>query len=121
MEKKKKLKMFTQTAIKSVKDLIDNEPLQPRGIHELATKAGISRNVMQQGFRQLFATSIKKYQQKKRLEAATFMLNDGQLTIKQISVKLGYRSQSNFSTAFKNIYGITPMEWQHKTLNTPSN
>ena len=114
MGKKKNLKKFTQTAIKSVKDCIDKEPLHPRSIHELATKAGISRNVMQQGFRQLYATSIKKYQQKKRMEAAAHMLNDGLLTIKQISNKLGYHSQSNFSTAFKNIYSITPSQRQNK-------
>ena len=115
MGKKKKLKKFTQTAIKSVKDFIDKEPLHSLGVHELAIKAGISRNVMQQGFRQLYATSIKKYQQKKKLEAAALMLTDGLMTIKQISIRLGYSSQSNFSTAFKNIYGITPSQWQNRS------
>ena len=50
----------------------------------------------------------------KRLEEAQKLLKETNLSIKEITAKIGYNDQNYFSRIFKNKYGITPSEARTK-------
>ena len=108
-------------AIHSVKDYIDQHPLEIKTISALIhkTHSQIGINLLHQGFRQLYGTRIKEYEIKKRLEAATHLLLDDELTMQEITARCGYSSQSSFVRAFKDVYGITPGQWRSRHLPLP--
>jgi AraC-like DNA-binding protein len=105
-----------QEAIHSIKDYIDQHPLEIKTIsaviHKTDSQIGI--NLLHQGFRQLFGTRIKEYEIRKRLEAAALLLQEDTLTMQEITAKCGYSSQSSFVRAFKDVHGITPGQWRNR-------
>lgn len=117
----KRLRRTFLEAIHSIKDYIDQHPLELKTIEELIhkTHSQIGINLLHQGFRQLFGTRIKEYEIKKRLEAATNLLLEDELTMQEITAKCGYSSQSAFVRAFKDVYGITPGQWRSRHLPLP--
>ena len=80
----------------------------------MASDAGIGINLLQKGFKNLFKVNVFKYQQKRRMEGACDLLDNGNMTMKQVADKCGYNNQGNFSYAFKKIHGITPTEYQNR-------
>ena len=110
----KRLRRTFQEAIHSIKDYIDQHPLEIKTIEELILKTNsqIGINLLHQGFRELYGTRIKEYEIRKRLEAAAHLLQNDELTMQEITAKCGYSSQSSFVRAFKDVYGITPGQWR---------
>ena len=108
------LKPFVREAIYSIKDEIDRSPFQKRDITVLANEAGIGRNLLQRGFKALFGHTIKKYRRYKCMERAGQLLDEGKLSIKQVALRCGYKSQGNLSAAFKEVFGVTPREYQNR-------
>lgn len=117
----KRLRRTFQETIHSIKDYIDQHPLELKTIEELIRKthSQIGINLLHQGFRQLFGARIKEYEIKKRLEAAATLLLQDELTMQEITCKCGYSSQSAFVRAFKDVYGITPGQWRSRHLPLP--
>ena len=112
----KRLRRSFQEAIHSVKNYIDQHPLEFKTINELITitNSQIGINLLHQGFRQLFNAGIKEYELKKRMEAAADLLQKDELSMQEITELCGYSSQSAFVRAFKDAYNITPGQWRNK-------
>ena len=117
----KRLRRTFQEAIHSIKDYIDQHPLEIKTIEELIhkTHSQIGINLLHQGFRQLFGSRIKEYEIRKRLEAAANLLQQDELTMQEITAKCGYSSQSSFVRAFKDVHGITPGQWRSRYVPLP--
>ena len=107
-----------QETIHSIKDYIDQHPLEIKTTEQLIhrTHSQIGINLLHQGFRQLYGTGIKEYEIRKRLEAAANLLRDDDLTMQEITAKCGYSAQSSFVRAFKDIHGITPGQWRNRNV-----
>jgi len=120
MKKPLHLNKYARDVIQGIKDTIDEQPYGKRNVNQLALDAGIGRNMLQQGFKLLFGSRVNEYQKIKRMEAATIILEEGHLTIQQVASKCGYRSQSSFTRAFKDIYNLTPSDWQNRDVSPSS-
>ena len=120
MQKEKQLKKYVKDAVCQVKEYIDQHPLEKINIDDLASEYGITRKVLQTVFKLLFGKKIKEYTVIKRLEAGQILLLEGRLTREQIAARCGYKSGSNFNTAFKTHYKQTPANWirQQDASNT---
>jgi AraC-like DNA-binding protein len=112
----KRLRRTFQEAIHSIKDYIDQHPLEIKTIEELIhkTHSQIGINLLHQGFRELYGTRIKEYEIRKRLEAAAHLLQNDELTMQEITARCGYSAQSSFVRAFKDVHGITPGQWRSR-------
>jgi AraC-like DNA-binding protein len=108
MYKQAGLNRLASEAIHSVKDTIDQNPFDKKNLTGFANDVGLGRNQLQKHFKHYFGAPINEYQQWKRMEAASGMLDEGRLTIEKIAFKCGYSSSSSFARAFKGVYGITP-------------
>jgi AraC-like DNA-binding protein len=112
----KRLRRPYLEAIQSIKDYIDQHPLEIKTISALIhkTHSQIGINLLHQGFRELYGTRIKEYEIRKRLEAAAHLLQNDELTMQEITARCGYSAQSSFVRAFKDVHGITPGQWRSR-------
>lgn len=118
MPEVKRMRRHIREAITIVKSYIDENPLNfnLNAVEELTQQheLHVGKNILHKGFKQLYGSSLKNYEKKKRLEAACPLLEDGRLTLAQIAYKCGYGSQSSFARAFKEIFSMTPTEYRDK-------
>ena len=105
-----------QVVVKSVRERIDNHPLDWDSMDYFCSLAGINRKTLQKSFKQEYGVCISDHQLLKRMEAATDMLREGRLSQKQIAARCGYHKANNFSRAFKKVYKCAPTEWRNECV-----
>jgi AraC-like DNA-binding protein len=109
---------YSNTALQAVDEMIhfiDNNPLNRKSIGELFPHYYSNRNIIYAAFEGETGKSIKEYRTLKLMEVAANMIAEGQLTVKQVAYKCGYRGPkagSNFTRAFKKTLKITPKQWK---------
>ena len=81
-------------------------------LEEIAFLCNMSLSTFKRHFINEYQTSPGKWLQDKRLQRAKEMLQEGKFKVSDIYLDLGYNNLSNFSTAFKNKFGISPKEAQ---------
>jgi AraC-like DNA-binding protein len=113
------LSIHALSVLNTVKDYIDQHPLERKRIEHLTDMAGINRKLLQRYFKQYYGYTISEYQLQKRLESAAEMLEEGRLSKKQIACRCGYNNQNNFSKAFRKQYNISPSNWQRQVFSDP--
>ncbi|MBR2344301.1 MAG: helix-turn-helix domain-containing protein [Lentisphaeria bacterium] len=86
------------------------EPSPP--LAQLAKKIGRSEAQMLRIFRREFGTSPIAYLLDKKLEQAMLMLRDTAFSIKEISIKLGFKDEFYFSRLFRKKCGKSPREYR---------
>ncbi|UPK68043.1 helix-turn-helix domain-containing protein [Chitinophaga filiformis] len=91
---------------------IDRNYDQPITQESLSYDFNVPVRILQAAFQKLVNASVHKYLEKKRLEAAMTMLEDEEISIKEIYTKVGYSSQSHFGEFFKKHTGITPAQYR---------
>lgn len=91
-------------AAQLIRDNIDH----PYTIVELARKVGVNQTKLKKGFKIIFGDTVFGYLQEIRMNKAKHYLLDTTLSIQEISLLSGYQNVSNFSIAFKRIFGYPP-------------
>ncbi|HAV1777327.1 TPA: AraC family transcriptional regulator [Enterobacter hormaechei subsp. steigerwaltii] len=83
---------------------------------ELAEISGLSRAGFSRKFSELTATSPLQYLTQWRMRLASKSLRLSNEPVKHIAFRLGYASESTFSTVFRRVYGMSPShhrkEWR---------
>lgn len=94
--------------LRRVMDYIESSLAERVDVARLATVAGMSSGHFTAMFKR--STGMSPYQavMRRRLARARDLLGDDSLTIAAISCLLGFSSQAHFTTAFRQVYGITP-------------
>jgi AraC-like DNA-binding protein len=81
----------------------------PPDLDTLAADVGLSAKRLNRGFRELYGTTVFTYLRDARLDAGRAALEAGTpLPLKQLAWELGYGQVSNFVTAFRRRFGVTP-------------
>ncbi|MBQ2665273.1 AraC family transcriptional regulator [Methanobrevibacter sp.] len=80
-------------------------------IDELANRYGISKTALKNCFREVYGKPIFRWRKEYKLDYACKLIEKGDLSISEISKKVGYSSPSKFSQAFKDYIGCTPSEY----------
>lgn len=114
MNKENRLRKRTKIIAQTVQQEINSNPLKIKRISLVVKDAGIDRKMLEAGFKLLFGITIKKYQIRRRMEYSQQLLDEYNLTIKEIAFKCGYGSQNSYAKAFKKLFGQTPTSWQNR-------
>jgi AraC-like DNA-binding protein len=77
-------------------------------ISQLVRQFGLNRNKISYGFKYLFGVSITEYVRERQMHAALKLLRDTELSVAEISDRVGYAHQTNFTSAFKACFGRLP-------------
>ena len=95
--------------VRMVRDRLLAEMRDPPGLDELARDVGLSAKRLNSGFRELYGTTVFNYLRDARLDAARAALEAGTpLPLKHLAWELGYNQVTNFVTAFRRRFGVTP-------------
>lgn len=90
-----------------------NEDLSVEGI---ADALHVSVNGLNQAAKSAYSMTVNKIITQVRMESASRILKDGQISVSSIAVQTGYHSVSYFSNAFRKYYGISPQEYRRRHL-----
>lgn len=80
-------------------------------IDELARQAGVNRQKLKQGFKQLFSQTINEYLRNERLKVAKQFLLGGKRNVGEIAALVGYDNAGYFARRFKEKFGILPSDF----------
>ena len=80
-------------------------------IPELAKEVGINTTKLKQGFKLVYHQTVNEYLRHQRLEEGKDHILEGQLSVKEIAERVGYRNPAYFSARFKERYGALPTEY----------
>jgi AraC family transcriptional regulator len=99
--------------LRLVLEYIEDTLGQPIKLRELAALAGISARHFERAFRQSTGSSPHAYVMDGRLHRARdLLINQPELPIEQIALRLGFSSSSHFSSAFRRQTGLTPTDFR---------
>tara|TARA_R110001592_G_scaffold8129_2_gene45026 strand:- start:2458 stop:3297 length:840 start_codon:yes stop_codon:yes gene_type:complete len=82
-------------------------------VEEIAFLCNMSLSTFKRHFTNEYKEPPGKWLQDKRLQKAKELLQGGNLKPSDIYLDIGYNNLSNFSTAFKNKFGISPTDITH--------
>lgn len=107
-DKKSILRKSEIKLVRAAAAVIDGEILDFTTVPELALFVGINSNKLQNGFKELFGTTVNEYVHSRRLDLSITLLKNSEFTISEIVFIIGLSSKSYFSKIFKEKYGMTP-------------
>ncbi|MBB6501544.1 ATP-binding protein [Pedobacter cryoconitis] len=88
-------------------------------VEEIANALGISRIQLYRKTKVLLDSTINDYILNKRLKKAKYLLINEDLSISEITYRVGFSSPTYFSTVFKSKYNCTPSSYKKQiTINT---
>jgi AraC-like DNA-binding protein len=93
-------------------DEIFERPGDPYTLEMLANKCLMSRTTFSERFHKTFGRPAMDFVREVRLRGAAKLLKQGQDPIKTIASRMGFASRSNFSHAFKELYGVAPADYR---------
>lgn len=105
-------KAETHPIIKKVCDYVDQNISQEISLEQMAEKVERSSFYLSKLFREEKGETFISFVSNKRLEKACQLLTETNLSIKEITAKIGYNDQNYFSRIFKNKYGLTPKNYR---------
>ncbi|MFP5111531.1 response regulator transcription factor [Bacillaceae bacterium C204] len=81
-------------------------------LQEVSDAIGISPAYLSRLLRQDLGASFIDYLSQKRIQHAIKLLNDPTVKIYEVAEKVGYKGQHYFSTVFKKVLGLSPLEYR---------
>jgi len=99
--------------LEKVKNYMEINYMNDISLDNLAQYAAMSSFYLSRSFSKAYGISIKEYMIKIRMEKAKSMLIEGNRSVKQIAMEVGYLDQNYFSKAFKKYTNISPKEYCH--------
>lgn len=101
--------------IKEVHKLIIASPGKNYTVEDLSKLFGIPESTLRKNFREIYGSPIYKYIKKVKInKAAELLKSDSNLKISDVAEIIGYDNPSKFAAAFKDVMGLTPMEFKQK-------
>lgn len=97
---------------------IENNLSKKLMLNDIAKEACFSPFHFHRIFSLVVGETVHNFITRKRIEkAASFLVNQNEIPITEISEKLGFTSLSSFSRAFKRFYGISPNDFKELSPN----
>ncbi len=95
--------------------LLQEQWKNPPEQEELVQILGIGKSALKKVFKLVNGCSITDYVLNIRMQNAQSLLSQGKLNVTQIAMEVGYEHSSNFASAFKRQFGISPKAFQKAT------
>lgn len=81
-------------------------------LKDMAHQFGTNEFKLKQGFRQLYNTTVFRFQTEERLKKAQYLIRNRDLPLKTIATLSGFKTFPHFSITFKKKYGYNPSTLQ---------
>lgn len=107
-DKKSAISASELKLMESVRDCILSRLDNPGTLTEIAHRAGLNEFRLKSSFKKAFGKSVIAFVLEERLNRARTMILETDLPMKTIAHRAGYKSLSNFTTAFGKLFGYSP-------------
>ena len=115
----KRVKMIEKVkhaVLKLVQNDHERNPIRVKDSEFIAREVGAEYHGLSSLFSSVEGVTIEHYLILQRIERAKELLRYGELTLSEISYRLGYKSVQYLSNQFKNVTGMTPSQFKsHKS------
>ena len=101
---------------RSIEFIYDNLQRQI-SVNELAERAGLSTGYFSRLFIKETGMNVNQFVNQAKINTAQNMLRYSESSILDISVSLGFASQSAFTSTFKKVTGVTPKKFRDSYSN----
>lgn len=81
-------------------------------IQDISKGTNISKSVLYKDFRTSFDCTVKEYINTKRIDRSVELLTNTELSVEEISQKIGFTSTAYFSKLFKKFKGVSPLRFR---------
>lgn len=88
--------------------MVHRQPGRAWSVEELAARAGLSRSAFAARFTELVGIPPGRYVSERRLAHAQHLLVTTDLPVGQVATRVGYASETAFSRAFAQQFGVPP-------------
>lgn len=106
-------------ALMASKKIYQNEQLN---LSLLAEEVGLTSHQLSELINVYFGMGFSRFIRERRVEIARrLLINEPEASVLAISLDTGFKSQSNFYAAFKEITGEAPGSYRKKHVGTPAN
>ena len=95
----------------NIANYIDTNFIYIRNLNDLSQKFSYNYAYLSKLFKQVMDKTILEYLMEKKLEYSCILLVSENNSVTKISEMLGYSSPNNFSRAFKNHFGMSPIKY----------
>jgi AraC-like DNA-binding protein len=99
--------------------LLHADPAHDWTVAELAQAVNMSRSVLAERFSAMIEMPPMQYLKQWRLSLAAGMLKNERNSLARIAGSIGYESETAFSRAFKQAYGMSPGQWRRGVQAAP--
>ena len=103
--------------IKDVRQLLVSDLSKRYTIEQLSAEFCISQTALKNTFRDVYGVPVAAYIKAERMKSAADLLLSTDLSVQEISEKVGYENQSKFSAAFRENFGTTPALFRKEHAN----
>ena len=111
---KEYLRSFDIPSIRQAADLIASDVSKTMTLEHLADKVGINPAKLKAGFKQLFQQSLYQYTLTQRLRKVIELLEETDLSLKQIAYKTGFDSRDSLSRCFRTKFKLSPRDYRKR-------
>jgi AraC-like DNA-binding protein len=98
--------------------LIHREPQRDWSVSSLAREVGMSRSIFAAKFSSLVGEPPLTYLTRWRLWQASRLLAEGNISVGEVALRVGYESEAAFSKAFKRHFGQSPLAYRRGQVQT---
>ncbi|WP_110968416.1 response regulator transcription factor [Pseudomonas huaxiensis] len=96
----------------STKNLMLKSLSQTPELAELAAAVGTNTKRLNEAFRNCVGITVFEYLREERMKEACMLLTKTAISIQDIAIEIGFTGGANFSTAFKDRYGVSPRDFR---------
>lgn len=98
------------TSRPSLQAVMESNFTYPMKLEEYARLSGRSLSLFKRDFRKIYKTTPGRWLTRKRLEYGRWLLEKTNKSVMEVVLDCGLKNSSHFSHAFKNQFGIAPLE-----------
>src|SRR5262249_39748163 len=99
--------------------LLHGDPAAKWTVADLASRAAVSRSLLDQRFRDVLGRSPIRYLTDWRMHLADDLLSSTNISVFDIARRVGYDAEEAFSRAFKRARGDAPSAWRRRGSAPP--
>jgi AraC-like DNA-binding protein len=103
--------------ISDICEILDKNLTDSPTIPDLARALSWNETQLMRTFRQAVGMTVHNYLHRARMERAYEVLSTTDMSITQVAMEVGYEYASNFTTAFRRHFKLTPKQVRSKNIN----
>ena len=84
----------------------------------IASEIGLSTSYLRELFRRIAGQSLSRAIQDRRMTECQHLLEETDMSVKDIAVATGHCNYNSFFSTFRRIVGLTPMEYRDRSRKT---